>query len=810
MKVSDYIVEVLVKNKVEKVFGYIGGNNAHLLDSIDKHTAMEMVNTVHEQGAGFAAEGYARATESLGAATATSGPGATNLVTPIASCFLDSIPTIFITGQVNTYEYKYDLPVRQIGFQETDIVSIVKDITKYSVFIDKVEDIRYELEKACYLAQEGRKGPVLVDIPINIQYQNINFEETESFYNGEEYRILLEEKRCIDKTLVQEIAKEISAAKRPLILVGGGARLAGIEEELKLFLDKTNIPIVSSLMGKDLVRDDYKYNLGFIGVYGVEHATVCLDSCDLLLILGSRLDARQTGRNLDNFAKNAKIIHVDIDKNELELRIKTDIVVHGDLKEFVSKLNEEEVSPQLRPWLEEVLEYKKQFPFAKKGVMEGHLPHKILGIISQNLRDDDIICVDVGLHQMWSAQSLKLKGSQRLIFSGGLGSMGFALPAAIGATIGTGKRVITISGDGGFQMNLQELEVLRRRNLPIKNFILNNAMLGMVNQMQKEFLDQNYIGTKDDYSAPDFRNIARSYKMKGYEVTGLELIEKTIELSLANDDCEIVDIKLKREDIEPVLTEAYSDTSDRVEIDYTKIDKKNTMVILALGQANAANSAEGEYIPKHKVYNIFNGKCYKAKDPLLGATATVATHRGSVWTRVADKIIESGKYKNVIIKSIAVAGVPIACWEEGGTGIGWGGAMHGSYYSRVTKAQEELGEMGFKVSHILFHQGESDTQNRTTTIAYKKSFLTMLDSMREDGIKAPIFVALASRYGFLTSEDVILAQKQLIEENEDVLEGPNTDSLDSFNDRLPNGGANMTSVGVEKHAQLWFDILVAE
>ena len=807
MKVSDYIVKVLVDNRVEKVFGYIGGNNAHIFDSVDNHPKMEMVNAVHEQGAGFAAEGYARATETLGVATATSGPGATNLVTPIGSCFLDSIPTIFITGQVNRYEYKYDDPVRQIGFQETDIVSVVKPITKYTVFIDKVEDIRYELEKSCYLAQEGRKGPVLVDIPIDVQYQSFNPKEAKSFYKSDEYKTLQKNHKSIENNSINRVATLLNRAKKPLILVGGGARLSGVQSELLTLLNKTDIPVVTSLMGKDVINSDYKYNLGFVGVYGIANANLVLKNCDLLIILGSRLDARQTTRDVDGFIEEAKVVHVDLDRHEINRRITADIVIEGDVKEFVSKLNQKDIKTNIELWLKEVLESKKNHQFVKGVSIEEHEPNQIIHTISKYLKDDDIICVDVGLHQMWSAQSLDLKANQRILFSGGAGSMGFALPIAIGATIGTGKRAIVISGDGGFQMNLQELEVIKRRNLPIKIFIINNGILGMVRQMQTEYLDSNCIGTENDYSAPDFRNLARTYKFKGYEATGLDFIQKTIKLSLETNECNIVDVKINRADSSIVCLDGYSDTSDREEVDYSNLDKKDTMVILALGQANAANSAEGKYKPKHNVYNIFDGKCYKAIDPLLGATATTPEYQGSVWTRVADKIIESGIYKNVIIKSIAVAGTPISCWEVNGTGTGWGGAMHGSYHQRILDAQDELQEMGFDISHILFHQGETDTQNRTSTTEYKKSFLNMLNSMREYEIKAPIYVALASRYGFLTSEDVILAQKELIQEHDNILEGPNTDSLDRFEDRLSNGGANMTEIGVEKHATMWFEIL---
>ena len=383
MKISDYIVDILVQNRVSKVFGYIGGNNAHILDSIDNHADIEMVNAVHEQGAGFSAEGYARATGRLGASTVTSGPGATNLVTPIGSCFFDSIPTIFITGQVNTFEYKYDEPVRQIGFQETDIVSIVKPITKYAVLVDKVENIRYELEKACYLAQEGRQGPVLVDIPIDLQYKSLDPESANSFFDSDLYKDLQSKNSLkVDSKVIRKIGQAINKAQRPVFLLGGGAKLANISGELKVLLNKNAIPVVSSLMGKDVINSDYKYNLGFIGAYGVRYANMTLANCDLLLILGSRLDARQVGRQVESFAREAKIIQVDIDKHELGRKIKGDILVNADLKVFMNQLNHEEFFPKIEPWKEKVLEYKKSYPSTETIEKKSKLPNKIIEKIS--------------------------------------------------------------------------------------------------------------------------------------------------------------------------------------------------------------------------------------------------------------------------------------------------------------------------------------------------------------------------------------------------------------------------------------------
>ncbi len=549
MKVSDYIIELLVKHNIDKVFGYIGGNNAHIMDSIDNHKEIEMVNTIHEQGAGFAAEGYARATGKIGVATATSGPGATNLITPIASCFYDSVPALFITGQVNTYECKNasgcenNAPVRQIGFQETDIVSVVKPITKYAVLIHDIHDLRYELEKAIHISEEGRKGPVLIDIPIDLQYKEFDPDEERSFYESETFHASSTH-TDIEDDVIENIAALINAATRPVILVGGGARIADVESELNILLNTTNIPVVSSLMGKDLVKESYRYNLGFIGAYGNRCASLTLANSDLLIILGSRLDARQTGRQTSTFAREAKIIQVDIDEHELDRKIKVDYALNTDVKRFLDKLNAKTLQTDIETWQQKVLSYKAQYSSLYTIDEKEKMPNKIISLISQYSKEGDIVCVDVGLHQMWAAQSFTVKKDQRLLFSGGLGAMGCALPTAIGAVLGSGKRAIAIVGDGGFQMNIQELEVLRRRELPVKIFIMNNAFLGMVRQMQTEYLNENYIGTQKDYSVPRFKNIGEAYGIKSHEVSSMDEIEKCIKRSLENDASELIDIQL--------------------------------------------------------------------------------------------------------------------------------------------------------------------------------------------------------------------------------------------------------------------------
>lgn len=552
IKISDYIIEFLLSKNINKTFGYIGGAIAHIYHSIDKYKEMEIINCIHEQGAGFAAEGYARITGKSGVAFATSGPGATNLITPIGSCYFDSVPTMFITGQVNTYEYKYDKPVRQIGFQETDIVSIIKPIVKYAVMVDKVEDIRYELEKAYYLSQEGRKGPVLVDIPMNIQRTEVDISSLKSFFDSNEYFELENNKK--EKNNIAEVINLLKESKRPIVLIGGGVRLSNANVELLNYVEKYSIPVVYSLMGKDAISEDYKYNLGLIGSYGNRYGNLALANSDLILVLGSRLDTRQTGTSLDTFAREAKIIQVDVDKNELGSKIKIDIEINSDVKDFIATLNKYEINIDTTEWLKKLKEYKNKFSSTVGFDNNLKIPNYVVSIISKYLQDEDI-CVDVGQHQMWTAQSLNIKATQRVLFSGGMGAMGFALPASIGACIGSNKRTVVIAGDGGIQMNIQELEVINRRKLPIKIFVLNNKNLGMVRQFQELYFDKKYLGTIDDYSVPNLVDIAKAYAIKARKIDDISKLEIELKDIFSSNEPELINIELPVEmtTVEPKL-----------------------------------------------------------------------------------------------------------------------------------------------------------------------------------------------------------------------------------------------------------------
>ncbi len=548
MKASDFIIQKIIEAGCSKIYGYIGGMVTHIADSIYLNKEVDMINSIHEQGAGFMAEGYSRLTSNLGVAIATSGPGATNLLTPIASCYFDSIPVLFITGQVNTYEYKKFSNIRQCGFQETNIVEMAASVTKYSVIVNSIDELRYELEKCIYIAQSGRKGPVLIDIPMDIQRADADFSIMKSFIKEDKKSQFDLHKK------VKELNELINSSKRPVVLIGGGVRLSGSTNELKKYCKKTNIPIVYSLMGMDAISSEYEYNLGLIGAYGNRYANYTLANADLILVLGSRLDLRQIGANSNTFAREAKVIQVDIDENELNCDNLKKITIKSDVKAILQALNDSECNLNILDWQKKVLEWKLKYPSVKD--INGNLliPNMIISEVFNNMKKTDVVAVDVGQNQMWVAQSANIKEGQRIFFSGGLGSMGFALPCAIGSSSATEQRSIVISGDGGFQMNIQELEIIKRRNLPVKIIVLNNNSLGMVRQFQEIYFEGRLQSTVVDYSAPDFSKIAKAYEIKANSICSTELTSEIIKDFLNTDEPELLNIHLdQNSDLQPKL-----------------------------------------------------------------------------------------------------------------------------------------------------------------------------------------------------------------------------------------------------------------
>lgn len=541
MKLSDYVMDFLVENNVRHIFEVIGGAITHLVESTYNREDISCVVTHHEQAAAFAAEAYSRITSNIGVSMATSGPGATNLITGIGSAFFDSIPCLYITGQVNTYDYKFDKQIRQIGFQETDIVSIVKPITKYAIMITEPESIKYQLQKAVFIAKSGRPGPVLLDIPMNIQRAEINPEVLPDFYQSEEFHTFKEKiKNEEDQFKIQTIIDLIGQSDRPIVLVGGGVRSAGASNELFEFIQQTRIPVVTSLMGLDAFPHENPLFFGMIGAYGNRYSNMAVANSDLLIVLGSRLDNRQTGTRPDTFARSAKIIHIDIDETELNCKVKSFLTIKSDVKAFLSIINKRikpDKNKSLSAWNEWINLCKKNYPsyIIPENVDSSIYPNFFMNFLSQLVNNDAIICLDVGQHQMWAAQSFKIKKDQRMIISGGMGSMGFGLPAAVGASFAApGRQVIAIIGDGGFQMNIQELQTIVRNKLPVKLFLVNNKSLGMVRQFQELYFNKHFLSTLVGYDCPDFVKVVNAYGIRSESVSTVKGLNEIIPALLSD------------------------------------------------------------------------------------------------------------------------------------------------------------------------------------------------------------------------------------------------------------------------------------
>lgn len=527
MKLSDYIIDFLVSEGVTHVFEVCGGAITHLLDSLHQRKDILTISMHHEQSAAFAAEGYSRATGNIGVSMATSGPGATNLITGIASCFFDSIPCLFITGQVNTYEFKFDKPVRQVGFQETDIVNIVKPIIKDAILVADSYKIKYYIERAIYIAKSGRMGPVLLDIPMNVQRAEINPETLDSF------RLPSQISNKFDDAVINQIVELINYSIRPIILIGNGVRLGKAQDELIEFINKTGIPVVSSLMGLDAFPHDDQLFVGMIGTYGNRYANLAIANSDLVLALGTRLDTRQTGTKPETFARSAKIIHVDIDPYELNNKIRVDFPINANVKTFLVALNNYITGydkKNIDTWRQIIKQYKEKYPSYKTPVNDNIEPNFFMHKISEFLPEDAIICVDVGQNQMWSAQSLEIKKSQRFLTQGGMGAMGSALSIAIGASFAkSGKFVVVITGDGGFQLNIQELQTIFHHQLPIKIILLNNHCYGMVRQFQDQYFNGRFQSTVIGYNSPDFQEVVSAYKIPVMKITHSTEITKSFQ-----------------------------------------------------------------------------------------------------------------------------------------------------------------------------------------------------------------------------------------------------------------------------------------
>ncbi|OCG01227.1 acetolactate synthase 2 catalytic subunit [Gilliamella sp. wkB112] len=514
---TQWIVKTLKEKGVTTVFGYPGGQIMPLYDAL-YDGGIEHVLCRHEQGAAMAAIGYARATGKIGVCIATSGPGATNIITGLADALIDSVPVIAITGQV---------PNSLIGtdaFQEVDVLGLSLACTKHSYLIDNPHDLPNILEEAFHLANSGRPGPVLIDVPKDIQLANLDYQQ---YLTPTTCKPKLNNPKPSSYTPADiQLAKTMMVqAKKPMLYIGGGVGLSGAISELRAFMASTQIPSVATLKGLGAADLNNPYYLGLIGMHGSKVANLAVQECDLLIALGVRFDDRVTG-NLNEFARHAKVIHIDIDQAEINKLKQTHLGLQGDIKQVLPLINQ---TVTITPWQHKIDELKKQYPTRYDHPGEPIYAPALLKSISERKSTTTIITTDVGQHQMWTAQHMRFDHPQNFITSSGLGTMGFGLPAAIGAQLARPNDcVICISGDGSFMMNIQELTTIKRKKLPIKIVLIDNQRLGMVRQWQELFFNERYSETNLSDN-PDFLMLAKAFDISGQKITSKSEINSALD-----------------------------------------------------------------------------------------------------------------------------------------------------------------------------------------------------------------------------------------------------------------------------------------
>ena len=538
MRGAQILVESLLKEKVEVMFGYPGGAVLPIFDCLYE-APIKFILTRHEQAAAHAADGYARSTGKVGVCIATSGPGATNLTTGIATAHMDSVPLVAITGQVRTSLIGND------AFQEADVTGITRSITKHNYLVKDIKDLAKIIKEAFYLARTGRPGPVLIDLPVDVQLQDTDFDYPEDVSLRSYRPTYFGHPGQIKKAL-----KLIYKSKRPVIIAGGGVIISEASFLLREFAEKLNIPVTTTLMGLGGFPATHPLSLGMPGMHGTVYANMAITEADLLIAVGMRFDDRVTGK-IDAFAPEAKIIHIDIDPTSISKNIKVDVPIVGDAKNVLGQLLEEieeDKLPDLESWHKRIKEWEKRHPLSYKKSVKGNIkPQEVIEELYLQTKGKAIIATEVGQNQMWAAQFYKIDHPRHFLSSGGLGTMGYGFPASIGAKVAhPDKEVVDIAGDGSFQMNIQELATLSTYNLSVKVIILNNNYLGMVRQWQELFYKRRYSYTF--LKNPDFVKVAEGYGIKGIKVTKSSQIKKAIKEILSYKGPVVADFWVEEEE----------------------------------------------------------------------------------------------------------------------------------------------------------------------------------------------------------------------------------------------------------------------
>ncbi|MEE8173936.1 MAG: biosynthetic-type acetolactate synthase large subunit [Dehalococcoidia bacterium] len=532
---AQIVCESLVKEGVEVIFGYPGGAVLPLYDTLPQYPQLRHILVRHEQGAAHAADGYARATGKAGVCLATSGPGATNLVTGIATAHLDSSPVIAITGQVARPFIGKD------AFQEIDITGITVPITKHNYLVHDAADLAGVIKEAFYLATSGRPGPVLIDIPRDVFIEETNFQYPDKL-SLPGYKPTL----VGHPTQIKKAVKLISEAARPVIITGRGVIISGAYAELKELAEKAQIPVITTLLGIGCFPESHVLSFGMLGMHGMAFANMAVDAADLIIALGMRFDDRATAK-VSAFAPHSRVIHIDIDPAEIGKNVRVDVPIVGDVRRVLQALNKQ-LAPQTRiDWIRQVEQWRQEHPSTAIRESDAILPQYVMSKICEATGGDVIVVTGVGQNQMWAAQHFCYNKPNSLISSGGLGTMGFGLPAAMGAKVGCpGETVWCIDGDGGFQMTIQELATLVQDNIALKIAIIDNGFLGMVRQWQELFYERRYVRTR--LSGPDFVKIAEAYGLPAVKVTDKVQVPAAIEQAMAHPGSFLIDFIVEPEE----------------------------------------------------------------------------------------------------------------------------------------------------------------------------------------------------------------------------------------------------------------------